>query len=63
MPTEGLDSIGRPDPRFPSTYSDAHGSEATTIANDSEMLRLSLVLGDPAANGVLDREQLRIVLE
>jgi hypothetical protein len=110
--------------RYPATYSDAHGSEATTIANDSETLRLSLrgvefvgrdfdsleptgaapeqlqrftlnqgclcscriecripvpvhergklldgslavelVLGDPAANGGLDREQLRIVLE
>ena len=110
--------------RYPTTYSDAEGSEATTIANDSETLRLSmrgvefvgrdfdsleptgaapeklrrftlnqgclcscrigcripipvhergkllegslsveLVLGDPAANGGLDREQLRIVLE
>jgi hypothetical protein len=28
--------------RYPATYSDAHGSEATTIANDSETLRLSL---------------------
>lgn len=28
--------------RYPANYSDAHGSEATTIANDSEALRLSL---------------------
>jgi hypothetical protein len=110
--------------RYPATYSDAHGSEATTISNDSEKLRLSLrgvefvgrdfdslepvgaepgplrqftlnqgclcscrivcripvpvhdrgkmldgtllvelVLGEPAPNGALDREQLRIVLE
>ena len=27
---------------YPATYSDAHGSETTTIANDSETLRLSL---------------------
>jgi Family of unknown function (DUF6304) len=27
---------------YPATYSDAHGSEPTTIANDSETLRLSL---------------------
>jgi hypothetical protein len=110
--------------RYPVTYSDAHGSEATTIANDSATLRLSLrgvefmgrdfdsleptgatpeqlwqftlnhgslcscridcripvpvhdrggaldgwlsmelLLGDPCANGGLDCEQLRIVLE
>ena len=110
--------------RYPATYSDAHGSEATIIANDSEVLRLSLgcvefvgrdfdsleptgpapaqlrrftlnqgclcscriecripvpvhargellagslsaelVLGQTAANGGLDREQLRLVLE
>ena len=27
---------------YPATYSDAHGSETTTIANNSETLRLSL---------------------
>lgn len=110
--------------RYPATYSDAHGSETTTIDNDGETLRLTLrnvdfvgrdfdslepngatpeqlrvftlnhgslcscriefripvpihdrgsllggvlsvtlVLGDPAANGGLGGEQLRLVLE